>query len=376
LKKVGIVTICDYKNYGNRLQNYASQETIKSLGFDVRTITNIPIQREKLANRKIIKYKSASIKEIYDSIKRKLILKFNKKSWTELQNQKINNFKEFTKKYISETEYIISVNNIPLEKLEEFDYFVAGSDQVWNPNYRLGSSIDFLTFAPGNKRIAYSPSFGVSEIPEKYKSNYKKWLSEFNHLSVREQAGADIIEELTNRKSPVLVDPTIMLSKEDWLAISRKSPFRPEKNYLLTYFLGERSKKLNKKIKEIAKKNGLVIVNLGDLTDVNRYVADPSEFIDYINKSSLFITDSFHGAVFSIILEKPFVVKSRIEKIQSMNSRIDTLLSKFNLNNRKWENIMEKSEGDLFKVDYSQMPIILKREREKVIEYLQKALKN
>ena len=107
------------------------------------------------------------------------------------------------------------------------------------------------------KRIAYAPSFGISKIPEEYIDRYKTWLSEMYKLSVREEAGAKIIKELTGRDAVVLVDPTLMLTKEKWLSISKRAKNKPEGKYLLNYFLGSVSKETKKKIKSIATKNKL-----------------------------------------------------------------------------------------------------------------------
>src|SRR5699024_6730560 len=127
--------------------------------------------------------------------------------------------------------------------------------------------------------------------------------------------------------------------QNDWRAISKVSSVKPETPYLLTYFLGEISNNTKKRINKIAKKKKLKIINLASLQDVKYYTADPSEFIDFIDSAELFCTDSFHGAVFSILLKTPFIVFERKGSLPSMNSRIETLLSKFNLDFRMAKNI-------------------------------------
>lgn len=377
IKKIGILTINDYTNYGNRLQNYASQEVLKSLGFSVETVVNNTKRTNNLnqginITNKIGNLKGMAIEEIFEKIRFKLWSYVYKNKVQECKDKKIEAFKKFTSVNISETDYSISKDNIPSDLSEKFDYFVTGSDQVWNPMYRDGSPIDFLTFAPKNKKIAYAPSFGISQIPGEHGANYSTWLSEMSSLSVREGAGAGIIKKLTGRDAIVLVDPTLMLSKEKWLSISKGASNKPKDEYLLTYFLGKVTKDNRKAIKQIALKKNLQIVNLADIKDMDRYIADPSEFIDYINCASVFITDSFHGAAFSILLEKPFVIYDRIGTLHSMNSRMDTLLSTFNLNSRKGSNIT--SINEVFNVDYSHVPAILEVERKKAIDYLKEAL--
>lgn len=239
-------------------------------------------------------------------------------------------------------------------------------------SFRHFSEIDFLTFAPSEKRIAYSPSFGVSSIPAEHKENFKKWIDGMNFLSVREDTGAEIIKELTDRESTVLIDPTMMLNKEHWLNISKENIYKPEGQYLCTYFLGETFELHKKTIYKIAELKNLEVVNLGSLYDLDRYSVDPSEFLDYIACSALFMTDSFHGAIFSIIFEKPFIVFDRVGKLPSMNSRIDTLLTKFNLIDRKWESV--KQSQDYFGVDFSHTGPIFEYERSKAFNYLKNAL--
>ena len=370
MKKIGLVTIVDYKNYGNRLQNYAAQQVLRSIGCEVTTIVNKPANKaDGKVNKKFVdKLKGKSFSDLV----RIVINRINRNKHKKAFNKKVQAFKSFSSMNINESDFIITVDLIPENLGESFDYFIVGSDQVWNPIYRKGSPIDFLTFAPQNKRVAYASSFGIAEIPDKYISQYTKWLSEFNHLSVREDAGAEIIKNLANREASVLVDPTVMLTKEEWLKIAKPHKLKPSNHFLLTYFLGEIPKEVKMLINKLSREYKLEIVNLGSYKQIERYAADPSEFIDYINSANIFLTDSFHGAVFSIILEKQFIVFNRVSKVPSMNSRIDTLLTKFSLINRKWESV--KQSQDYFGADFSHTGPIFEYERSKAYSYLKNAL--
>jgi len=369
MKKIAILTLNGYYNYGNRLQNYATQEMLKSLDFDAETIINdSKILSKKGLLERIYNLGTYSVEELYSKI--------NNKFWRSISKDSIakrtNIFKKFTSDYINETDYSISKNNIPNDLSDRYDYFITGSDQVWNPDNLHGSSIYFLTFAEKHKRIAFAPSFGVSEIKAEYVERYKEWLSGMHRISVREESGAKIIKELTGRDAPVLVDPTMLLTKEKWLSIAKPAKNKPQGRYLLTYFLGGIPAKYKKQIRNIVKKNNLEVINLGDIREKETYETGPSEFIDYINSCSIVCTDSFHGTVFSIVFEKPFIVYERIGSSSSMYSRIDTLLNKFDLNSRKAENI--KTNNDVFDIDYSHVPPILEQERKKAIDYLKEAL--
>lgn len=375
MKKIGLFTINDYNNYGNRLQNYAVQEYLKSLGFEVETVKNLT-SYSKYVNKPNFFSRTKNMiamkpDKAYKKIKNKLLKKINGNSIDDVERRRRDSFKAFTKSYIHETDYNITDTNILNDLGKLYDYYVTGSDQVWNPYNSRTSEIDFLSFAPKNKRISLSPSFGVSNIPRRQIERYRRWISEMENLSVREDEGAKIIKELTGKNAPVLVDPTMLLDKDKWLKVAKTALNKPSKDYLLTYFLGGIPKEFNEQINNLANENNLGIINLSDIKDKDSYVAGPSEFIDYIADCKIFCTDSFHGAVFSILFEKPFVIYQR-EGVVSMYSRINTLLKKFELENRKAENILAKE--DTFKIDYSNVSKILEVERKKVFDYLQTAL--
>src|SRR5699024_5201056 len=242
---------------------------------------------------------------------------------------------------------------------------------VWNPFYIRGSSLFFLSFAPKEKRISYAASFGISSIPEEHLENYTEWISEMEHISVREEDGAEIVKQLTNREVPVVVDPTLLLTKEDWLVITKSAKNKPKKDILLTYFLGEIPKNIQSKIKKYKRKYKLEVVNLANPKYKNHYITDPAEFLDYIYSAKLFFTDSFHGAVFSILFETPFVVANRKSKTPSMNSRIETLLHTFKLESRHVDNIKEK---EILDVDFSHTFDILASERNRAFYFLNKSI--
>lgn len=374
MKKVGIITLNGYYNYGNRLQNYALQRVLEKMGYSADTILN---ETSYLRKMQIMKERStmARIKAILkeplwvstEKVKKKLV----NKVYQRRINYRTNIFKNFSQRYINETDYYISEFNIPKNLANQYQYFVAGSDQIWNAYY-YRTFIEFLAFAPQEKRISYAASFGISSIPDEYIEDYSKWLSEMNHISVREHAGADIVKELTGRDVEVVLDPTLLLSKEEWLNISEIASDKPMQGYLLTYFLGNVSKERKKYIHRIAKVNNLGVINLAQMDEKTPYLSGPSEFIDYINSAQLFFTDSFHGAAFSIILETPFIVFNREGNSPSMNSRIDTLLGTFKLESRLYDIFTDNNQ--LFNVDFTEAKSILEVEKEKSLAYLKNAL--
>lgn len=351
MKKIAILTINDDNNYGNRLQNYAVQENFKKIGVKVETIHN----KENEIGIKVL------IKKIKSLIK--TVLPFKKFG-------RIKCFNKFNKN-IKFSKYYIDKNHIPNNISNEYDAFFVGSDQVWNYNFKRMSDIDFLTFADNHKKNSFSASFGISDIPVTLKEYYKENLNSFNNISVREERGKVIIQELTGRKDvEVLVDPTMLLTAEEWDKVSKKPKQLKGKKYILNYFLGNLSEERKKQIEKIAKENDCDIINILDKNSPF-YQTGPSEFLYLEKKAFLICTDSFHACVFAILYNKPFIVFDREDSNASMNSRIETLLKKFNLGNRKYSGKLE--EKDL-KCDYREAYEILEKEKEKAQNFIVKAL--
>ena len=337
MKKIGIVTIYDLSNYGNRLQNYAVKKVLRSISDG--TVKEISAVNHFLLLKNIIQYRKASCKRM---------LKFYRFSAGS-----------------RDIEYLCDYND------NEYDYVICGSDQLWNP-YWSNNKFTFATFAAKEKRIAYSASFGVSKIPEEKKTQYIKCLSEMNAISVREEAGAKIVKDLTGRDVEVLIDPTLMLDQEEWTSVARKPKHFRKKTYIMTYFLGEIDSEYRNYIEKIAGEMECEIINLEQENQNNYWnTVGPAEFIWLIEHCSLFFTDSFHGSIFSILMEVPFVVFERKSNIGSMSSRIDTLLKKFQLEDRKYNN---ESTEKILDTNYSHVSSILEEERKKAYDFLKAAI--
>ena len=169
MKCVGIITINDNNNYGNRLQNYAVIRIINGLKFDCKNIT---IKKNNNVFKHMVKY---ILKKDY----RNLV-------------KRGKYFKNFNK-YIQTKDFYDLIN-----LKSNFSFFVVGSDQVWNPNFGRLSDLDLLNFADNNQKISFSASFGVSKLPNDKREYAKQHLQTFKAISVREDAGQKIVEELNN----------------------------------------------------------------------------------------------------------------------------------------------------------------------------------
>lgn len=357
--KIGIITITEGENFGNRLQNYAVQKVLEKENINAETIRNY---RDENIYTYLMKEK---IKGFL-----KFILKIKGKE--DYNEKRKKSFENFNNEFIKFSKYKISNKNISKKIDKYYDYFVCGSDQIWNSNYKENGFVNFLQFCEKNKRIAFAPSFGTDKINDNYKNLYKKWIMSIPKLSVREEAGKKIIENLTVRKDvEVLIDPTMLLNAQEWDKIARKPEKLKNEKFILNYFLGELSEKRKKEIDKVAKENNCEIINILDKNSPF-YCSGPSEFL-YLEKHAFLIcTDSFHSSVFAILYNRPFIIFNREDDTVSMNSRIETLINKFNLKDRKY-NEKEITKENM-NYDYTEAYSILKEERKKSMKFLMKSI--
>lgn len=360
--KVGVMTLFfeyNWDNYGGALQNYALMNYLKKLGHQVYTIA--PLHR-------ITKY------PLYDKFNRFVYMKWGISlvrrgkilvpRYIGVQKKRNDAFNNFAKKYIPRMHYRISGEN-PYKKMErDFDIFVAGSDQVWNSYFALTPATykDYLlAFAPNNKRISYAASFGTSVINPEWEDTLRTELRKFKAISVRETSGKKIVKDLIGVEAEELVDPTLLLSVDEWREIEKKPTFlKKNESYLLTYFLGEKTEDAKKEIQVIAKENNLKIYNLYDKSQEEVYALGPREFVYMIEHAKIVMTDSFHACVFSFLFDRPFFVFQRKDKTKSMQSRIENFLEKFDLQ-RKSADAIDKRK--LFENDYKKGKQILENEK-------------
>ncbi len=388
MKKVGIVTMRGGENFGNALQNYAVQTLLEQ--FDIRAVT--------MDNRTVNGFAqsaakdSSAVKKLAPSyIKSWLRVRLGKKygskndrdftpaallrskksasRYRAAKKHRKERFADFRKRMLHDDTVPMDKDHIDAEHIATFDAFVCGSDQIWNPYYPENSMIDFLQFAPEQQRIAIAPSFGVSELPDSRKEIFKEWIASIPHLSVREDAGAKIIRELTGRDAAVLLDPTFGLTAEQWLSFAKKPENCPQGKYVFCYFLGNRTKKYNRYIQQYAKQNSCQIVDAYDVHDMTYFDIDPQEFVWLLANAEAVFTDSFHGTAFSLNLQKPFVVFDRVEGGASMSSRITSVLKKTGMEDRTFAKTPEVAAADFTKAE-----AVISAERETILTYLRQAI--
>ena len=340
-KTVGIITIDDYTNYGNRLQNYALTKLIEREGYNVVNGIRV-ITKEDWINRTESPLKK-KIKQAIPYWFYKHYIYKSPKEKTGLLKSREENFLKFISDYTTLIEPVISATHVQANKILEplgIDYYIVGSDQVWNP-YFGGKEYEFLTFTESTKRYSFAASIGVDNLPENVKGFYKKDLLKFRYLSVREEQAALVIKDLVNREVDVTLDPTLLLEKSEWDKIIKKPSIKIDKQYICAYFLGE----VPKAVYSFSEKEGLPIYFLNDINYRELFIIEPREFLYILKNAEFVLTDSFHGTAFSIKFHKEFYVFRRQgNKATNLFSRIESITRRFGLESRVQERVQIENQ--------------------------------
>lgn len=368
MKNIGIITFHRSHNYGSVLQTYALQTVLR------KNLTDY--------NCEIIDFTPPNSKEIYNIFKKNNSVKNVVKNILELFTYKFKKirYKEF-EKFIN-TKFILSQNRYFSEfqlkgMPHKYDVLICGSDQIWNTNCIDFDYSYYLPFAKNTKKISYAPSLGPGK-PFKNsedKERIKEYLRDFHSISVRENGGTKIIQQLTNKKVFTVVDPTLLLKAKDWDNISSNQTI--DKEYIFFYSIGYKKDDINI-AKWFSKKFNLPVITL--FTVGNRIIfsgfeifknQSPGDFINLIKNAKLVLSSSFHGTVFSIIYRKPFysIRKMRDDKIIE-DDRINTLLEEFKLTDRQVDINSVNFIEDPFTVNYTKSEKYIEKARKESMDYL------
>lgn len=238
------------------------------------------------------------------------------------KHRKSKKLERFRRSFLHLTKRYKSLDELRAEIWDNYDVFIVGSDQVWNTRFSYGDSVYLLSFVPSGKpKISISSSFALKKLPDEYIDKFKHYLSTFKAISVRESYGKEIIEHQLGvpLNVQVLLDPTLMLSKSEWLAAIPRSKFKKKENYILLYML-DYAFKPQPYIFEVAeyfqKQLGYKIYVLDgeishDYKSVLKYknIINSSipDFIDYFNNADIVLTSSFHGTAFALNFGRPLI---------------------------------------------------------------------
>lgn len=369
--KAGIVTIFDMGNVGNRLQNYAVTQILRGMGVDCETL--VPRRPPKSPQR-------LEQEEAFRSLLESDPIAAQQEKPLLCRSLR---FEGFTDRHIPLRKLMVSQFGPELGK--EYDVFITGSDQVWNPMFKNATGQvhnRLLAFAPAEKRICFAPSIGLDQIPDNWHRTYVREWSKYRRLSVRENDGAEIIRKLTGRQAQVVIDPVLMLDRQHWSSLQKPLPgFEPKSGYVLCYLLTAAQEsaypETEAAVMQQAEKKGLEVVHLFDRNDPVLQSAGPEEILSLFAGASLIYTDSFHGAVLSVLFGKPFVLTERKLEMKQreidMSSRMTTLLEKLGLEDRLPVHRQPTGEA-IWRTDYADAYARLNRERAAALRFLRISL--
>lgn len=385
--KIGIITIHNSPNYGACLQSFALYKFLEQHGYSTEIIDlHRPYYDDYVVSKKYKPY-SHNVK----SIKRKLF------DWLKkiLKSERdIPQIKDKETNIISESKFHDFNSQIRLSKPfrgidelyrnpPEYDVYITGSDQVWNPTQNYCLEPYFLTFVKNEKalKISYASSIGIDRLLHKEKKDFKRWLNSYDSISVREKTAQSVLSEFVNKNIEVVADPTFLLELDYWKNIAQQANLT-EKKYILLFSLS-----INKEMIDYAmtlsKESGKELIVLhqkltkeyakGKFHVVNN--AGPIEFLGYIANADFVLTDSFHCTVFSLILGVGNFY-TYISPFNNRGSRIVDLLAKFEMNNHILDGELNKSyqELDSSKVNKLNVEHCFIKEQTEARKYLEKAI--
>ena len=319
MAKVGVITFLHNDNYGSVLQAYALQRAIRETGHECAHLDYCPDRTEKVRN--MLKSRN-NPKLILDGLRKQGV-----KSEQGDAQKKSMALSEFCHRRMELTSVCRNVNELK-QAGDAFDTLVCGSDQIWNPVWI--NPAYFLVFAEEKqKKVAYAPSLGIRSVPTAAKVKmFRKWTKGFSAISVREEEGAVLLEQMTGRKAEVMPDPVCLLSRDEWNEIAEdRIPGEP---YLLCYFIGE-NPLYWEKVRKMQQETGLRVIVMPVTAESYRSGFEtaggisPEAFLGAVAGAECFCTDSFHGLAFGTI----FGVKTELlrrysdDDPESKNSRVD-----------------------------------------------------
>lgn len=348
MKKVGIVSCYFQHNYGSMLQAYATQMALDKLNIENETIDISGFRAE--TNKAKMKYfiKASLTSDILFSkigmVKNVLRKKIIKDDYAKNSRNRALKFDTFSEKYFKLSDAYKSKIELSGQCEKKYSAVIVGSDQLWLPG-NIAADYYTLNFVPKTvNTIAYATSFGQSSLPNDAAKKACVFLKKIKHIGVREESGQKLVKDLVGRNVPVVCDPTLLFTGEEWMTIQDEKALVQEP-YIFCYFLGNNPphREFAKRIKE---KTGFKIVALthldeyvkcdDDYADLTPYNIGPAEFLNLIRNAQYVCTDSFHCSVFSILYRREFFAFKRYTRntMSSTNSRMDTLFKLAGINNR------------------------------------------
>lgn len=373
--RVGIITIHNSPNYGACLQAFALWKYIEQQGCDCEIIDLYRPHQEEYIPSKIYKpyYKTRSVKSLLKKVIKIACLKKTKQLPYSIEAfakfKKFNSAIKLSKAYKKIDDLYA---NPPI-----YDLYIAGSDQLWNPTQPYCLEPYFLTFVPhGSKKISFATSIGITNLTNKEKQDFKKWLLQFDAISVREKQAQTLLESFVNRDIEQVADPTFLLEESYWKSMIKIPTITQP--YILLFTLNHNQQLLDYSL-HLSTESGIPLIYLcqtakqldNSFTTITN--ASIEEFLGYIAHAEMVITESFHGTVFSLILgTKNFY--SYISKNSVRGSRLEDLLTTFHLESHLLPQNMNASYKTLSEqhIDTNKISKIISIERKHSVTFLAK----
>ena len=366
-KTIGIATFFD-DNFGTCLQAYALQTIINRLGYQseiIRYYRGTKHVQTESRWKKLFRY-SPSV--VYKYFTQRAMIERKRTAFVKFRANHMT---------FSEDSYY---RDSDLEGLENnYSAFVCGSDMIWSEDFQEDWKFLYLTYVSKNKCIAYAPSFGKNYLTEQNIRRCDSYIHDIGYLSCRELAGVELIKQKFGLEAAHVMDPTLLLSSDEWnRAIATKERLVKSKYNLVYCFLGTKNgrEKIFKQI-ESQKDRELVFLSGADgkyKKNMYRGSAGPFEFVQMYRDAEFVVTDTFHGMLFAIIFHKPFVVLAK-EPFGVSADRLKYTLSSLGLEDRyiQYDTIID--EKYLY-LDYT--PVIQKQKKmtNASLAYLELSLKN
>ena len=356
--KVALAINYDYHDYGGMLQAFATQRFLEKQGIDSDAI-NFDNVKGDISRRKWKYFLSnmmdiSIVKEKSRLIEKKIRQKTNARLKAQMA-ERDNAFDKFCTSHFKVSRPFASWEDMAESSQKEYDAVIVGSDQLWLPSNVMADYYTLNWVPEKVKKIAYATSFGIGNIPQKYKEMYRQYLTRIEYLSARETSGQEIISELTDRSVPLVNDPALLLDAKGWDEVIKDKPIINDK-YIFCYFMGDNPEQ-REFVKRLAKEKGLKIVallHLDQFIETDEHYADytpwdisPADFVNLVKYAEYVCTDSFHGTVFSIIYSRNFFTFKRFNKKASLstNTRITSLLTRIGLMDRLVENLDKRLDN-------------------------------
>ena len=356
--KVALAINYDYHDYGGMLQAFATQRFLEKQGIESDAI-NFDNVKGDISRRKWKYFLSnmmdiSIVKEKSRLIEKKIMQKTNARLKAQMA-ERDNAFDKFCTRHFKVSRPFDSWDDMAKASQMEYDAVIVGSDQLWLPSNVMADYYTLNWVPEKVKKIAYATSFGIGNIPQKYKEMYRQYLTRIDYLSARETSGQEIISELTDRSVPLVNDPALLLDANGWDEVIKDKPIINDK-YIFCYFMGDNPEQ-REFVKRLAKEKGLKIVallHLDQFIETDEHYADytpwnisPADFVNLVKYAEYVCTDSFHGTVFSIIYSRNFFTFKRFNKKASLstNTRITSLLTRIGLMDRLVVNLDKRPDN-------------------------------